>query len=245
MKIENKNNTEKSNNDMENKHKFSDKVKFHPWVGDKYEYGIKGFDENGIIVYGTKEDPGKKILIVGESHYCAKKEDAIPSITINTIGDLIDPNSEWEPYKNTYTKFIKSFTGYTDDLEFEDKKKAWEHLSFYNYVQEAMIGPRVSPTFGDFKNSEEAFGEVLNELKPDLIIVWGNRLYNNLPQGGKQLEDFTVQNEYGDDICIEVWSYEIDNKYTPIIGVKHPSSGFDIEFWYEVIYIFVENYEKE
>ena len=60
MKIENKNNTEKSNNDMENKHKFSDKVKFHPWVGDKYEYGIKGFDENGIIVYGTKEDPGKK-----------------------------------------------------------------------------------------------------------------------------------------------------------------------------------------
>ncbi len=243
MKIENKNNTEKSNNDMENKHKFSDKVKFHPWVGDKYEYGIKGFDENGIIVYGTKEDPGKKILIVGESHYCAKKEDAIPSITINTIGDLIDPNSEWEPYKNTYTKFIKSFTGYTDDLEFEDKKKAWEHLSFYNYVQEAMIGPRVSPTFGDFKNSEEAFWEVLNELKPDLIIIWGARLYNNLPQGGKQLEDLEVyvdKNLYRS----EIWSYDIDidnnTKCIPVLYVNHPSSGYITTFWSIVINKFIK-----
>ena len=242
MNNKNKDNTENKNNNMENK--YSDKVKFHPWVGDKYEYGIKGFDENGIIVYGTKEDPGKKILVVGESHYCAKKEDEKRSITINTIKNLIDPNSDWEPYKNTYTKFIKSLTGHTDKLSFEDKKKAWEHTAFCNYIQKAMIGPRVLPTSEDFKNSEEAFWEILNKLKPDLIIVWGKRLYNNLPKGGKQLEDFTVQNEYGDDICIEVWSYKIDGKDTPIIGINHPSSGFDIEFWYEVIYIFIENYEE-
>ena len=55
MKKENKHKSEINNNDMENKHKFSDKVKFHPWVGDKYEYGIKGFDENDIIKYGTKD----------------------------------------------------------------------------------------------------------------------------------------------------------------------------------------------
>ena len=245
MKIENKNNTEKNNNDMENKHKFSDKVEFHPWVGDKYECGIKGFDENGIIVYGTKEDPGKRILIIGESHYCAKEEDAIPSITINTIENLIDPNSEWEPYKNTYTKFIKSLTGYLDNLEFNDKKEAWEHLAFYNYVQKAMIGPRVTPTFEDFKNSEEAFWEILNELKPDLVIIWGARLYNNLPQEGKQLEDFTIQNKYGDDVYVEVWSYEIDNKDTPLIGINHPSSGFDTKFCHEVIKGFVNSIDKK
>lgn len=245
MKIENKNKTEKNNRNMKNKYNFSDKVKFHPRVGDKYEYGIKGFDENGIIVYGTKEDPGKKILVVGESHYCAKEDDAKPEITINTIRDLIDPNSEWEPYKNTYTKFIKSFTGYTDDLEFEDKKEAWEHLAFYNYVQVPMTGPRISPTTEDFKKSEEAFWEVLNELKPDLIIVWGTRLYNNLPQGGKQLEYFTVQNKYGDDIYIEIWSYEIDGENTPIIGINHPSSGFDTKFWYKVIKGFVNIIDKK
>lgn len=239
---------ETNNNNMKNKHIYSDKVTFHPWVGDKYEYGIKGFDENGKIVYGTKEDPGKKILVVGESHYCANLADdksKLSKLTKKIIADLIDPNSEWEPYKNTYTKFIKSLTGYLDNLEFYDKKEAWEHLGFYNYVQKAMIGPRVTPTSKDFKNSEEAFWEILNKLKPDLVIIWGARLYNNLPQEGKQLEDFTVQNKYGDDVYVEVWSYEIDNKDTPLIGINHPSSGFDTKFCHEVIKGFVNSIDKK
>jgi len=241
MKIENKNNTEKNNNDMENKHKFSDKVKFHPWVGDKYEYGIKGFDKNGIIVYGTKEDPGKKILIVGESHYCANLADAISKLTQIIIADLIDPDSEWEPYKNTYTKFIKSLTGYTDDLEFEDKKEAWEHIAFYNYVQEPMIGARISPTTEEFKKSEEAFWEVLNKISPDLIIVWGKRLYINLPQGGEYIGELEVRDEYDDIVSIELWSYELKNSIIRIIGITHPAAGFDTEFWHEAIFLFIKN----
>ena len=235
MNKEKNNKTEKNNTNMENKHKFSDKVKFHPWVGDKYEYGIKGFDENGKIVYGTPDDPGKKLLVLGESHYCAELADAVSELITIIIKDLLNPDSEWEPYKNTYTKFIKSLTGYTDDLEFEDKKEAWEHLAFYNYVQVPMTGPRISPTTEDFKKSEEAFWEVLNELKPDLIIVWGKRLYNNLPQGGRQLKDLEVKDENGYTIYVEVWSYEIDNKDIPIIGITHPSSGFDTKFWHKAI----------
>ena len=248
MKKENKHKSEINNNYMENKYNFSDKVKFLPWVGINYECGIKGFDENGIIVYGTKEDPGKKILIVGESHYCANLADAISKLTQIIIADLIDPNSEWEPYKNTYTKFIKSLTGHLDNLEFNDKKEAWEHLGFYNYVQEPMTGPRISPTPEDFKNSEEAFWEILNELKPDLIIIWGARLYNNLPQDGKQLEDLEIKciDEDGDEdiIYIELWSYKIDGCIIPIMGITHPSTGFDTEFWNKALSIFIENFGR-
>lgn len=243
MKIENKNNTEKNNTNMENKHKFSDKVKFHPWVGDKYEYGIKGFDENGKIVYGTPDDPGKKILVLGESHYCAELADAISELTKIIIADLIDPFSGWEPYKNTYTKFIKSLTGYTDDLEFEDKKEAWKHIAFYNYVQEPMTGARISPTTDEFKKSKEAFWEILNELKPDLIIVWGNRLYNNLPKNGKQLEDLEVFIDK-DLYCSEIWSYSIPmdkgSKCIPVLYIKHPSSGYITTFWSIVINKFIK-----
>ena len=241
MNKENNNKTEKNNTNMKNKYNFSDKVKFHPWVGDKYEYGIKGFDENGKIVYGTPDDPGKKILVLGESHYCANLADAISELTKIIIADLIDPFSEWEPYKNTYTKFIKAFTGYTDDLEFENKKEAWEHLAFYNYVQVPMTGPRISPTTEDFKKSEEAFWEVLNELKPDLIIAWSKRLYNNLPQGGEYIGELEVRDEYDDIVSIELWSYELKNSIIRIIGITHPSAGFDTEFWHEAISLFIKN----
>lgn len=235
-----------------NNHKACEtKVKFLPWVGTNYEYGIKGFDENGIIVYGTKEDPGKKILVVGESHYCANLADdksKLSELTQIIIADLINPNSEWEPYKNTYTKFIKSLTGYLDNLEFNDKKEAWEHLAFCNYVQEPMTGPRLSPTSEDFKNSEEAFWEILNELKPDLIIIWGARLYNNLPQEGKQLEDLEIEwiDEDGDKdtIYIELWSYKINGCVIPIMGITHPSTGFDTKFWNKALSIFIENFGR-
>lgn len=49
-------------------------VTFLPFVGDNYEYGIS-FDEEGNLVLGTPEKPGKKVLILGESHYCDEELD--------------------------------------------------------------------------------------------------------------------------------------------------------------------------
>lgn len=228
---------------MKNNREYTAKVKFYPWVGNKYECGIKGFDKDGKIVYGTPDDPGKKVLVLGESHYCDNLADAVFDLTQIIIADLIDPNSEWEPYKNTYTKFIKSLTGYTDDLEFEDKKEAWEHIAFYNYVQVPMTGARISPTTEEFKKSEEALWEILKIHKPDLIIVWGTRLYNNLPQIGKQLDDIKIIGDTGDNTSIEIWSYPTEDKTVPIMGITHPSAGFEVEFWNKVITEFIENHK--
>ena len=168
-------------------------IRFKPWVGDKYAIGIVGYDADGKIIYGTENHIGKKVLVLGESHYCANPEaEATPFLTINIIADLLNPDSEWEAYKNTYTKFIKSLIGCEEYLTPQEKEKAWQHIVFYNYVQTPMSGARVAPTAEDFKNSEKAFFEVLQTYKPDVVIVWGNRLYNNLPKGGKQLDDLTI-----------------------------------------------------
>lgn len=220
---------------------YSENVKFIPWEGSEYQYGIRGFDENGHIIYGTKENPGCKLLVVGDSFYCANPEkEAVRSIVKSTIADLLDPNSEFEPYKNTYKKFIKSLTGYYDEMTFEQNTEAWQHIMFYNYVQTPMTMARVSPSQEDYKNAEPAFWEILEKSGADLVVVWGKRLYNNLPQVGKQAEDLEIkEGEFMGD-AIEIWSYNVNGKDIQLMYVNHPSAAYALEYWGTFIHQFIQ-----
>ena len=63
-----------------------EKINFLPWIGK--HYSTTGF-------------AGKRILALGESHYCEKASDATEDITQKVIADLFDPQSGHEAYKNT------------------------------------------------------------------------------------------------------------------------------------------------
>lgn len=203
-------------------------VRFLPWIGENYENGIS-YDENGIIQYGTPENKGKKILVLGESHYCADEKDATDDLTRSVIKDFIDPDSVFEPYKNTYTKFERALAGRT--LVKEEQKSLWEHIVFYNYVQRPLSAARISPTKDDFEISENPFWEILSILKPDLIIVWGNRLYYKLPQQGFQGEDIEINDDF-----VETWLYTTnDLDKIHVLPLCHPSTGFDWEYWHKFI----------
>lgn len=203
-------------------------VKFKPWVGENYETGIH---------------QGKKLMILGESHYCANPEtEATEDITIKIIEDLLDPFSEYEGYKNTYTKFAKAVVG---EKQFSDetKKEFWQHVIFYNYVQTAISGARVSPTTEQFRNSEQAFFEIISQYQPDLIIVWGKRLYNNLPQQGTQLPDLQISQGIYAGESSEVWSYTIGGKTIVLLPITHPSASmFELQYHKDLIYQFIEKY---
>lgn len=203
-------------------------VKFKPWVGENYENGIH---------------KGKKLMILGESHYCANPEtEATEDITIKVIEDLLDPFSEHEGYKNTYTKFAKAVVG---EKQFSDetKKEFWQHVIFYNYVQTAISGARVSPTTEQFRNSEQAFFEIISQYQPDLIIVWGKRLYNNLPQQGSQLPDLQISQGIYAGESSEVWSYTIGGKTIALLPITHPSASmFELQYHKDLIYQFIEKY---
>ncbi len=193
-------------------------VKFLPWIGAQYTKGVWG----------------RKVMVLGESHYCASPDEATPEITRDVIKDLLDPNSEHEGYKNTYTKFERALAGKV--LTPEEKKALWDSFIFYNYVQVPISGARVSPTVQDFLSSEDAFFEVLEEYRPDRIIVWGKRLYNNLPQKGYQLLDITTAT--GEKI--ETWAYKTASGHVvQVLPITHPSAGFDWEYWHEVIKAFI------
>lgn len=203
-------------------------VKFKPWVGENYETGIH---------------QGKKLMILGESHYCANPEtEATEDITIKVIEDLLDPFSEYEGYKNTYTKFAKAVVR---EKQFSDetKKEFWQHVIFYNYVQTAISGARVSPTTEQFRNSEQAFFEIISQYQPDLIIVWGKRLYNNLPQQGTQLPDLQISQGIYAGESSEVWSYTIGGKTIALLPITHPSASMiELQYHKDLIYQFIEKY---
>ena len=189
-----------------------------PWVGQNYEQGDYSH--------------GKRVLVLGESHYCESPDEFVPEITINIIKDLLDPNSEHEAYKNTYTKFAKAYSGIFGKLEESDKVRIWHSLAFYNYVQFPITGPRTAPTEQEFRDSEAAFWDVLEYLQPDLIIVWGQRLYNHLPDSGHQGPDVPA----GDGKSVETWEYTLLNGHTVrVLPINHPSSGFNPEKWHKVI----------
>ena len=192
------------------------KLNFLPWIGN---------------YYSTTGFAGKRILALGESHYCENASDATEDITRKVIADLFDPQSEHEAYKNTYTKFAKALLG-CRALTFEDKERFWNSVAFYNYVQLPMSRPRMVPSRANFKNSEAAFFEVLEMLSPDIVIVWGHRLYNNLPQGGLQGDDLRAS----DGHWIETWRYFLsDRKEVKVVPIMHPSSSFSPEYWHQFL----------
>ena len=214
--------------------KLKDKVKFLPWVGESYENGIS-YNENGELMYGT-ENSGKKILVLGESHYCANAKDAKDNnLTQKIITDFIDDNNAFEPYKNTLTKFSRAMTGNAEDA----RSTLWNSIAFYNYIQEAMSNPRESPSNKSYDESSEAFFAILDILQPDYVIAWGIRLYNYLPPKGKQGKDIDVDDEYS----LETWVYtNSSNKEIPVLGIYHPSAGFAWSYWHNIIVNFIRDY---
>lgn len=76
-----------------------DSVFFEPWVGGEYWSG-------GMF--------GKRIMVLGESHYCGSGcpdcgvGDRCRGFTTKVIKDYLDPNVKREEWMNTFKKFERS-----------------------------------------------------------------------------------------------------------------------------------------
>ncbi len=198
-------------------------VRFEPWEGKEYQAG-------GIFK--------KKILVIGESFYCSEEEAEkyAATLTEKVVTDyLAIRNGEFREndggWTNTYLKFERSLVN--KETTPDDSQEIWNSIAFYNYLQIPMSGARESGSKLDYKNAEKAFFEVINELRPDLIIVWGvGKLFNNLPEDkwtwGKPLnvDGWDINNGY----------YQLDNKkQVRCIAVYHPSTGYQWDWWHKVI----------
>lgn len=193
------------------------KVKYKPWLGAEYKYGICGFTPNGIAIYGNEQVQGKKILILADSFDCIGEPaiDITEKIVKCAIAEGI---TRFRSIYRITKLFLDKRIQYID---FETSEIVWRHLAFYHYAQQGV------------KDAELAFYEILEVHKPDLVIVLGDRLYNMLPESyGEYAAE--VETEYGE--VVEIWKYNILNKRIYVMPMTTPvSPAFNLLFWKDII----------
>ena len=186
------------------------KIFFQPWVGSEYQTG-------GVY--------GKKVLVLGESHYGDS-----PDATDDTIGTVNEFVCEYEgaPYQQTFLCFERALAG--REINQEEREQLWNSIMFYNFFQKSTTGPRTGPDMSVQQESEEAFRELLEQYQPDAIIVWGVRLYELLPGWDGTETPIKVDND-----STRVWHYNIKGKTIPAMCVHHPSSstGKEWTYWHQ------------
>lgn len=135
-------------------------VNFLPFIGEKYynsHYGIR-------------------IMVIGESHY-GDASDQKNDFTRHVVNEYA-----FKPGLAFFSKLTNLLRGSINYPTKEEREEAWQHISFYNYIQE-FVGEeaRIVPSREMWEAANEPFIEVVQTLKPDLILVLGTRLWNNLP----------------------------------------------------------------
>lgn len=212
-------------------------INFRPWVGNNYF--SKGYR-------------GKRLLVLGESHYCTdlveggkcyplctreKMHTGCFSQTEDVISNFVYYYNG-ESYEQTFLCFERAILG--KKATQEEREELWQGIIFYNYLQFDQYGPRKPIKQEYWAESELAFRELLEHYMPDNIIIWGVRLYNGLPDwGGKHTLLQISENDYAD-----VWTYTINGKGIPALKVYHPSTpiGKSWLYWHDVYNKFFEKF---
>lgn len=179
---------------------------FEPWIGQEFD--------------SQSEFP--RTLILGESHYGKHHEGRyeLAKKTILCIEDQIVHNCSYR----FFTRLVSSLTGRRPN--FYDKGVFWHKVAYHNLITEPLAGPRCCPTMDQWKKSIATLPQVFEDLKPELCLVLGYRMWNQLH---RQFDFQKIVNT--DDIgpCGAVESNSIN---CILMGMKHPSGrGFVNAQW--------------
>lgn len=220
---------------------------FIPFKGKNYECGV-----------GTKK---KKILVIGASFYCPyiNGNDDCKKCTDINLKDSSPYDKECKIYKskgktlhneptysieNETTAYKRFATSISKFVGTDDYEKIWSHLLFTNYVQ-FILPVEEGKKYRETKESDlsprdfNAFLDVVTELKPDIVIVWGC-VVNTPIKNNKYLIDKKELIKTDGYVC-HLSIPNIDHKIC-IINSYHPSSK---HYWYNNLKIFQDYLSKQ
>jgi hypothetical protein len=195
-------------------------VNFLPWIGSNY--GKQTFLA------------GKRILILGHSHYewckfcwdnhIQREKD----FTCRCIAELVVGKREGERHWRIIEYAL------TENSRNKDSRQVfWNGVAYYNYVQE-MVGlfeggrPPI-PTLKMWADAKVAFPNIISALSPDYIVVLGYTLWDFLPSDGRGLDPVEEQGK-----VLLKWEYRYGDSCTIALRCRHPAAGFGAT-WYPAL----------
>lgn len=191
-------------------------VNAYPFVGKDYE---KGFLNSG-----------KKVLILGLSHYDAESVGC--PCHHNFTKDIVEGfiNGEDGTYFRGFTCQTKALLN--REILGDDREKVWNQVAFYNFIQFNIEAPGIKETNEQFDDSIPAFKEVLEELTPDIIIAWGYGLFDKLYSlGESDGEEMSLAS--GEKVYTR-WFVTGGNSKALMIRQHHPSRYYSWNEWGKV-----------
>jgi hypothetical protein len=203
---------------------------FVPWIGKSY--GNEGlFDQ-------------KRILVLGASHYewCkACSDNHIKrgrDLTCRCVAELVAPNFS-EPPLQHWLKIQYALTGEKAN-DVKSRRSFWHSVAYYNYIQE-MVGywgdevdqeRPLPPTPEMWEAAEKPFLKVIQQIKPDLIVVLGDTMWSQLPEEDESLSTLIAGNK---KLYRCSYSKSVDSE-KPVVAccVRHPAAGLGLP-WHPVL----------
>lgn len=206
---------------------------FKPYIGKNYHMGFFN---------------GKKVLVLGASHYCTYNNDSkkfnCPVWDLCTSKEKKDSSAfnETCPYNEKYhideklenstCLELENFLGGDNYLTYQnftmalmdnfgivDKQSVWDKLAFVNYVQYFLPSTETPIQTKIDERNFDALLETVDELSPDIIIIWGTKVTNHFKKKyiKKKVSKLALQS---DDYF---WKMEYGEHKIIIVNPYHPS----------------------
>jgi hypothetical protein len=134
---------------------------FDPWVGSRYT-------TDGI--------GGRRLLILGESHY-GGDGCHYSAFTTEVIRDM----ALVQGHLPFFSRVARLILGGRGGFSPPEREEFWHRVAFYNFIQTALEQQGDRPTCEMWQAGREPFLQTVTELAPHIILVLGRELHRNLP----------------------------------------------------------------
>ena len=126
--------------------------------------------------YATDGIGGKRLLILGESHY-GGDGCHYPAFTSEVIRDMALQKGRLPIFSRVHRLVVGGRGGFSE----AEREDFWHRVAFYNFIQTALEQQGDRPTYEMWQAGREPFLQTLRELAPSIVLVLGVELHRNLP----------------------------------------------------------------